>query len=366
MPANSPPGRPRNKLTSCFVKECLDKGAEMFNWEERKKRSGQRNGNKLTGVAVATGSYTAGSIGVDGLCVIKPDGKLYIHQGIGNLGTHSVIDTARVIAEQVDMPWEKCEVIWGDTSKGVAWSSVQAGSQTTYAHTRANYAAGQALKRTLQELAAAEMGGSPDDYDVGNERVFRKGNPGRAIPFAKAAELAIKRGGKFDGHELPKEINAMTRASATSIAGLGLMGVARDNLPRDGQTFSFQTAFIEIEVDAETGVYRIVDYLAVVDVGTVMHPNSLGGQIHGGGVQGFGHVRSQKLVYDPHYGAALANRLHHNKPPTILDIPFEQADAVGGCRTARSDEPGRRQGHRRAGDWRRRRRAHLRAGRRGG
>ena len=42
VPANSPPGRPRNKLTSCFVKECLDKGAEMFNWEERKKRSGQR------------------------------------------------------------------------------------------------------------------------------------------------------------------------------------------------------------------------------------------------------------------------------------------------------------------------------------
>ncbi|MGE0462455.1 MAG: xanthine dehydrogenase family protein molybdopterin-binding subunit [Vicinamibacterales bacterium] len=323
-PVNAPPGRPRNKLTSCFVKECLDKGAEMFNWEERKQRSGQRRGNKVTGVAVATGSYTAGSIGVDGLCVIKPDGKLYIHQGIGNLGTHSVMDTARVIAEQVDMPWEKCVVVWGNTGNHVAWSSVQAGSQTTYAHTRANYAAGQALKRNLQELAALELGGSPDDYDVGNERVFRKGNPGRAIPFAKAAELAIKRGGKFDGHEVPKELNGMTKASAAALAGLGLMGVARDNLPRDGSTYSFQAAFMEVEVDVETGVYRIVDYLAVVDVGTVMHPHSLGGQIHGGGIQGFGHVRSQNLVYDPHYGAALANRMHHNKPPTILDIPVEQ------------------------------------------
>jgi xanthine dehydrogenase molybdenum-binding subunit len=323
VPANAPPGRPRNKLTSCFLKECLDKGAEMFNWEERKQRSGQRRGNKITGVAVASGSYTAGSIGVDGLCVLKPDGKLYIHQGIGNLGTHSVSDTARVIAEQVDMPWEKCVVVWGNTGNHLAWSSVQAGSQTTYAHTRANYAAGQALKRNLQELAAAELGGSPDDYDVGNERVFRKGNPGRAIPFAKAAELAIKRGGKFDGHEVPKELNGMTKASAAGLAGLGLMGVARDNLPRDGQTYSFQAAFIEIEVDAETGAYRIVDYLAVADVGTVMHPNSLGGQIHGGAVQGFGHVRSQTLAYDPHYGAALANRLYNNKPPTILDIPVE-------------------------------------------
>ena len=291
----------------------LDKGAEMFNWEERKKRSGQRRGNKVTGVAVATGSYTAGSIGVDGLCVIKPDGKLYIHQGIGNLGTHSVIDTARVIAELVDMPWEKCVVVLGNTGQHVPWSSVQAGSQTTYAHTRANYAAGQALKRKLQEMAAQDLGGSPDDYDVGNERVFRKGNPGRGITFAKAAERAIQLGGKFDGHEVPKELNGMTKASAAALAGLGLMGVARDNLPRDGQTYSFLAAFIEIEVDVETGVYHIVDYLAVADVGTVMHPNSLGGQIHGGAVQGFGHVRSQKLVYDPHYGASLAKRLHHQQ-----------------------------------------------------
>ena len=101
------------------------------------------------------------------------------------------------------------------------------------------------------------------------------------------------------------------------------MGVARDNLPRDGSTYSFQAAFIEVEVDLETGVYEIIDYLAVADVGTVVNPRSLAGQIHGGAVQGIGHVRSQKLVYDPHYGAALANRLHHNKPPTILDIPAQ-------------------------------------------
>jgi CO/xanthine dehydrogenase Mo-binding subunit len=327
-PVNAPPGRPRNKLTSCFLTEALDKGAQLFNWEERKQRSGQRRGNKVTGVAVAAGSYTAGSIGVDGLCVIRPDGKLYIHQGIGNLGTESFSDTARVIAEVVDVPWDQCVVVWGNTGNHVAWSSVQAGSQTTYAHTRANYAAGMALKTTLQELAALELGGSPDSYDVSGGRVHRRGSPGSGLSFAQAAERAIKRGGKFDGHELPKEINAMTRASATALAGLGVMGVARDNLPRDGQTYSFQVGFIEIEVDVETGEYHVLDYLGVVDVGTVLHPRALGAQIHGGSLQGFGHVRTQKLVYDKHYGAALANRLHHNKPPTILDGPVQMAWAA--------------------------------------
>ncbi len=53
-----------------------------------------------------------------------------------------MIDTARVIAEVMDFPWENVVVVWGNTGQGIAWSSIQAGSQTTHAHTRANYAAG--------------------------------------------------------------------------------------------------------------------------------------------------------------------------------------------------------------------------------
>ena len=71
---------------------------------------------------------------------------------------------------------------------------------------------------------------------------------------------AIKRGGKFDGTEVPKDINAMTRAAAAAHKGRGLMGVARDNLPRDGQTYGFVAGFAEVEVDVETGVWTILDY----------------------------------------------------------------------------------------------------------
>jgi CO/xanthine dehydrogenase Mo-binding subunit len=320
VPPNTPPGRPRSKVTSCFVKEALDQGAELFGWEARKANSGKRTGTKVRGIGCGTGAYTAGSIGVDGLCILRPDGRLEIHQGIGNLGTESFSDTARVIAEVVNMPWENCEVVWGDTSKGLPWSSIQAGSQTTYAHTRANYATGQDLKKKLQEVAAKTKGGSPESYDTGAQGVIRKGG-GLVMTWAQAAEAAIKLGGIYDGTEVPKEINAMTKAAAAAHKGRGLMGVARDNLPRDGQTYGFMAAFAEVEVDVETGVWTIVDFAGVADVGTVIHPNSLGAQINGGSLQGIGHVRSQKLVYDPHYGAGLATRMHHNKPPTMLDVP---------------------------------------------
>ncbi len=320
VPPNTPPGRPRNRLTSCFVKECLTQGAEMFGWETKKAVSGQRTGSKVRGVGVGIGAYTAGSIGVDGLCILRPDGKLEIHQGVGNLGTHSTFDTARVICEVSGFPWAETEVVWGNTSKGLPWSSIQAGSQTTYAHTRANYATGMDLKKKLTEIAAKTSGGSPESYDTNERGVIRKGG-GVVMTWAQAAERAIKLAGIYDGSELPKEINAMTRAAANAHKGRGLMGVARDNLPRDGQTYGFMSAFAEVEVDVETGVWTILDFVGIADVGTVIHPASLSGQMLGGGIQGIGHVRSQKLVYDPHYGAGLATRMHHNKPPTILDIP---------------------------------------------
>jgi CO/xanthine dehydrogenase Mo-binding subunit len=125
----------------------------------------------------------------------------------------------------------------------------------------------------------------------------------------------------YDGHKLPDDINPLTKTSASALAGLGLMGVAKDNYPRDGDTHSYVVGFAEVEVDRETGAYQIVDYTAVADVGTVLHPRSLGGQIFGGSMLGMGHVLGQKWVYDQQYGLPLAKRFHHTKPPTILEAP---------------------------------------------
>ena len=325
-----PPGGPkqvRQYVTSAFVKEALDKGSDLFKWEERKTRSGQRNGTKVRGVGVAISTYSAGSTGYDGLFVIKPDGRLYIQSGIGNHGTESVSDCHRVSAEILGVPWDKVVVTWGDTAKNLPWTCNSGGSQTVHAMTRAAHAAGMDAKKKLQEIAAKDLGGRPEDYDVANERVFRKGG-GAGLTLAKAAQRAIDLGGAYDGHVLPKDINKFTTASATALAGQGLMGVAKDNYPRDGQSRSFVAGFAEVEIDVETGKYYILDYLAVADVGTVVHPRALGGQILGRSMLGIGHAIGQKWVYDQQYGVALARRFHHNRPPTILDAPQNMAWAA--------------------------------------
>src|SRR2546425_5478206 len=161
------PNGQRPHITSAFVKQAIDRGAELFKWDERKARSGKREGSKVRGVGMAVGQHGAGSIGYDGLMTIQPDGKLYVQSGIGNLGTHSCIDLARVAADVLAMPWDKVEVNWGSTAKHVPWSCMSVGSQTTHAMTRANLAGATDARLKLQEIAAKDLGGAATDYVLG-------------------------------------------------------------------------------------------------------------------------------------------------------------------------------------------------------
>jgi CO/xanthine dehydrogenase Mo-binding subunit len=175
-------------------------------------------------------------------------------------------------------------------------------------------------KQRLKEIAAKSLGGKPEDYEVANERVFRKGG-GAGMTLAQAAQKAIQLGGIYDGHETNPDVNRYTKASVNALAGQGLVVSARDTYPRDGNTYSYVATFAEVEVDLETGKYQLVDFLAYADVGSVLHPRALGGQVMGRSILGIGHAIGQKWVMDPTYGAMLSRRFHHSKPPTILDIP---------------------------------------------
>ena len=129
----------------------------------------------MRGVGVAVGPHGAGSVGFDGLMTIRPDGMLYVQSGVGNLGTHSVIDLARVAADVLAMPWEKVEVVWGDTSKGPA-VVVPVGGQPDHARDDPRQPSRREdSKRKLQALAAQRSRRTPDDYTLSGERVLPRG-----------------------------------------------------------------------------------------------------------------------------------------------------------------------------------------------
>src|ERR1700683_1592358 len=308
--------------TSAFIKEALDRGAEQFKWQERVARTPKRIGTKVRGVGVAVSCYVGGTTGCAGLLFITPDGRIRFQSWIGNLGTESVMDVHRAGAEVLGVPWEKCNVVWGNTSRNLPFTCVSGGSQTTHAITRAGYATAMAAKQRLQEIASKKLGGKPEQYVVANERVFRKGG-GVSMTLAQAAKHAIELGGIYDGHEAPADVHKLTKASIAALAGTGLGAAAKDNYPRDGSTYSYVASFAEVEVDVETGKYYLVDFLASADVGTVIHPRALGGQVLGRSVLGIGHAIGQKWVFDPHYGEMVSKRFYQNQPPRILDVPVD-------------------------------------------
>jgi len=316
-------------LTSAFQKEALDKGAVLFNWEEKKKTSGQRKGSKVIGVGVGQCYHGGGSSGFDGLVRITPDGKLHVHNGVGNLGTYSYAGTARVAAEVLNYRWENCVIEYGNSSRHLPWNLGQYGSLTAFTESRTNFVAATDAKIKLLEIAAINLGGTPEDYTLADERVVSKSDPSKNLAYAKAAQLAIELGGKYSGKELPKDINPITQRAASALAGTGLIGVSKDNIRRTASVPSLVSVFAQIELDLETGRFKILDLAAVADCGTVLHPQSFHHQMNGGAVWGIGMAVLERWVYDPELGRPANRGFHTQKPPSWLDVPLDmKVDAV--------------------------------------
>ncbi|MCC6779418.1 MAG: xanthine dehydrogenase family protein molybdopterin-binding subunit [Hyphomicrobiales bacterium] len=311
----------KGKLTSAYLKDALAKGGELFKWEDKKRLSGQRNGNKVVGVGIGSAFHAGGSNGFDGLVRIQPDGKLYVHAGAGNLGTFSYASTSRVAAEVLGYDWDNVVIVRGRTDRHLPWMIGQFGSNTAYTASRANYVAAVDAKEKLLEIAAQVLGGAPADYELKNEKVVNKADASKSISFADAAKKAIELGGKFSGKELPGDINPLTKASATALAGTGLMGVSKDKLAKRGMVPALCAGFCMVELDTETGAFEIKEYLGVADCGTVLHPAGLQSQMHGGAMMGFGLATTERIVYDHALGLPAIVQFDQAKPPTYLDMP---------------------------------------------
>ena len=95
----------RRHVTNASVKQALDRGAELFKWDERKARAGTRQGSKVRGVGVAVGPHGAGSIGYDGLMRSNLTAS-FTQSGTATQYAFSH-RRGRVAADVLAMPWEK-------------------------------------------------------------------------------------------------------------------------------------------------------------------------------------------------------------------------------------------------------------------
>lgn len=307
-------------VTSAYMNEALDKGAEMFGWEKRKNQA-KKKGSKVRGLGIGQGYHSAGTTGFDGLVRITPNGKIHLHSGVGNLGTYSFASTTRAAAEVLKCDWDDCVVHNGNTEANLPWNSYQAGSVSTFTQTRTNYVAAMDALEKMKQIAAETMGGEPDDYDIDGKRIFNIGTPEQGMSYGAIAARAIQLGGAYSGQTWPEDIHEITQRSVQNLAGSGLIGVAKDNLPKEGVIPGLACAFVEIELDLETGKYEILEYVGIAECGTVVHPQGLAQQMKGGAVWGMGMAGLERHVYDPQNGLPANVGFHQCGIPTYLDVP---------------------------------------------
>ena len=314
--------------TSAFIKEALDRGSEQFKWNERKVNTGKRNGSKVRGVGVSISCYSGGTTGFDGLFVIKPDGRVYIQSGVGNLGTESWTDVHRVVAELLGVPWEKCDITWGNTSKNLPWTCPSGGSQTTHAMTRAAHAVAidaiaeaaadcrQRPRRQARGLRGCQRTRLPQRrrrrHDAGPSRSARD-PAGRRIRWPRTAS----------GH---KQIYGGIRHGA---GRPGLAGRGEGQVSARRQHFFLRRHVCRNRSRRRN---RPVPHFGFPGLRRRRAPCSIrersAARFSGVRSLGIGHAIGQKWVYDQHYGLAVSRRFHHTKPPTILDIPDKMAWAA--------------------------------------
>lgn len=318
----------RGPITSAYMDEAITMGAEAFNWADKRNRLRQ-NGNKVIGLGIGQGYHSAGTSGFDGLIRITPDGTVHLHTGVGNLGTYSYASTMRAAAEVLKCDWENCVIHRGNTEANLPWASYQAGSVSIFTQTRTSYVAAMNAVDKMKRIAAESFGGEVDDYDIDGERVFRIDNPQQNMSYAAVAQRAIDLGGDYSGQTYPDDIHEITQRSVQNVAGSGLIGVGKDNLPREGTVPGLAVAFVEIELDLDTGKYDILDYVGVAECGTVVHPQGLAQQMKGGAVWGMGMAGLERHVYDPQNGLPANVGCYGCRIPTYLDVPsVTQSTAV--------------------------------------
>ena len=229
-------------------------------------------------------------------------GKACVLAGSHSHGQGHETAYRQMAVEFLGLPFDDVAVVCGDTDR-VAHGRGSFGSRTMMAGGAAFRAAARRIIDRGREVAAVLL--EPGVEEVGFEDgAFRNGTTNRFVSLAEVAKAA------FNPFLLPAGAEIGLPASSASSAG--------------GASFPNGCHICEVEIDPDTGVVEMVSYIVVEDVGTVINPLLLKGQIHGGVVQGAGQALLEQVVYDPGDGQLITGSFLDYAMPRAADLcPIE-------------------------------------------
>ncbi|MFG1941801.1 xanthine dehydrogenase family protein molybdopterin-binding subunit [Nonomuraea sp. NPDC048826] len=227
-----------------------------------------------------------------------PTGKVEVVTGTSPHGQGHVTSWSQIAADALGVPFEDITVVHGDTA--IAHKGMDTyGSRSLVVGGVAVLQACEKVREKARKLAAHLLECSPDDLEFAGGAFKVKGTDSQTT----IQELALA---AFAAHNLPEGAEARLDSDATF----------------DPINYSFPhgTHLAAVEVDTETGRVKIRSYVAVDDVGTVINPLIVEGQVHGGIAQGIAQALFEEAVYDAE-GNLLTATLADYLVPSAADLP---------------------------------------------
>jgi carbon-monoxide dehydrogenase large subunit len=204
---------------------------------------------------------------------VSGKGEIEIFSALQAMGQGLATTFAQVAVDIFGVPIDKIRIVQGDTDRGTGFGS--AGSRSLFVGGSAVRVAAERTVKSARELAAAELEAAVGDIEY-RDGVFRIGGTDRSIGLF---ELARRQ---------PQERIVLDSTSKVADA-----------------TWPNGCHICEVEVDPDTGAVDVAAYWSVNDVGRVVNPMIVVGQLEGGAVQGIGQALCEEFVYDRETGQAL-------------------------------------------------------------
>jgi len=271
----------------------MDKGAEVFGWKEKWKgwlTPTAVNGTRRTGIGVGVhGNADVGEDTAEAYVKLDNNGAATIFLCAAEHGTGQKSNYARMVAEVLQIPPERISMTPADTLV-TPFEFGPVGSRGTYAIASAVINAAEDAKRKLFEIAAPKLGADPQELETADGVVFVKGHPERSWKWKALG---------FDRT---------------------ILGWAR--FEPDFTLCNCMMSFVEVEVDTETGQVNLLRVVLATDVGQIIDPQGLEGQLNGCiGSAGIDSAIFEETVLNPRSGHILNANLIDYKWRTFADLP---------------------------------------------
>ncbi|RGC52498.1 xanthine dehydrogenase family protein molybdopterin-binding subunit [Absiella sp. AM29-15] len=281
------------QLNACALDRCLKKAMDMIGWKE--KGIVRDMGDKMRGLGVALSMQGSGIANVDIASVIiklQDDGFYTLAIGATDMGTGCDTILAQMAAECLECDVDQI-VTQGVDTDASPYDTGSYASATTYVTGMSVVKACEVLKKQIIEEAAVLM-------DVEKEHISFDGKKIYAIE---------------DG----KEMSLSDFANICFAGGKGACLIANASHCSPTSPPPFMAGIAEVDVDKLTGEITMVDYVAVVDSGTIINPNLARIQVEGGIAQGIGMALYEDVTYSD-TGKMRNNSFMQYKIPTRLDV----------------------------------------------